>query len=213
MIRVSGSLTSRFGLIFALSFCATAAGCGGGNTGTPDGFASSGTAGAVASSSASGGTPSGGAGTGSPRPIGGIVNTPSGGRDAATGGTNPVVGGGKSCIAANPNIPKNHSAEGFDTEPCSGCHGTAMSGGFVFDSSGKFPISEATVTLTPPSGAKRTAVTGSNGMFSFQGDITAPFEACVSKCPDTVCSKVTDHADAGDCGICHGATTTQIHLP
>jgi hypothetical protein len=163
------------------------------NNGTA-GSVNSSTGGRTATSSATGGAP-GGTGT------------------VASGGTSAVASGGKSCVAANPDIPADHEAEGYDTKPCSGCHGSAISGGFVFDPSGTVPVSQATVTITPASGAPRTAVTGTQGIFHFSGDIVAPFGACVSKCPDTVCAKATDHLNAGDCGTCHGVTEPKIHLP
>jgi hypothetical protein len=138
----------------------------------------------------------------------------SGGRSAtSTSGASTKATGGNSCIPTRTDIPADHPTEDTDNQPCSSCHGTAIAGGFVFDPSGSTAVSGATVTIKPTSGGSKTAVTGSKGMFRLPGDISSPFEACVSKCPDTVCSKVTDHQNAGDCGTCHGVTASKIHLP
>jgi hypothetical protein len=124
------------------------------------------------------------------------------------------VAGGPSCIPASPNGPPDHASAGYDGQPCSSCHGTALKGGLVYDLSGAATVAQATVTITPTNGTELTAVTGSNGMFVFWDSISAPFVACVSKCPDTVCSEATDHPDAADCGTCHDdVTTKKIHLP
>jgi hypothetical protein len=161
-----------------------------------------------------GGANSGGTQTGGTHSSGASSTTPSGGASTkATGGASTLAMGGSSCIPASTDIPADHPTDGPDTQPCSGCHATAIAGGFVFDPSGSVPVSGATVTLKPTSGASMTAITGSKGMFRFPGDLPAPFEACVSKCPDTACSTASDHQSAGDCGTCHGLTTPKIHLP
>jgi len=159
-----------------------------------------------ANSSGIGGAYSGGTQTGGTHSSGASSTTSSGGASTKTTG-------GSSCIPASTDIPADHPTDEADTRPCSGCHATAIAGGFVFDPSGSVPVSGATVTLKPTSGASRTAITGSKGMFHFSGDMPAPFEACVSKCPDTACSTASDHQNAGDCGTCHGLTTSKIHLP
>ena len=167
-----------------------------------------------ANSSGIGGAHSGGTQTGGTHSSGASSTTSFGGASAeATGGASTKATGGSSCIPASTDIPADHPTDEADTQPCSGCHATAITGGFVFDPSGSVPVSGATVTLKPTSGASRTAITGSKGMFHFSGDVPAPFEACVSKCPDTACSTASDHQNAGDCGTCHGLSTLKIHLP
>jgi hypothetical protein len=155
--------------------------------------------------------------TGGAAPSGGIGAMPTGGGGGtgavASGGTGAVSTGGQACAAPNPNGPADHATAGYDTQPCSACHASVYTGGFVYDPSGATTIAQATVTITPTGGVAQTAVTGSTGMFYFLGTIPAPYEVCVSKCPDTVCSTAADHPNAADCGTCHGVTTTKIHLP
>jgi hypothetical protein len=110
-------------------------------------------------------------------------------------------------------VPPDHASSGYDSEPCSSCHGTALKGGLVYDPSGT-TVAQATVTVTPANGTELSAVTTSSGMFVFRDSIAAPYVACVSKCPDTVCSQATDHPTEADCGTCHDdVTTKKIHLP
>lgn len=186
--------------------CASSGGSGDKNDPT-GGATSSGIAGAHSGGAQTGGThSSGGSNT--------VSTVSSGGASVnATGGANTNGTGGNSCIPASTDLPAVHATDEGNTQPCSSCHGTAIAGGFVFDASGSVPVSGVTVTIKPTNGAARTAVTGSKGMFRFSGDIPAPFEACLSKCPDTECSTVTDHQSAGDCGTCHGATVPKLHLP
>ena len=209
MLRLTPSTPAWLGVVsFVLVPLAVGAACSNNNhdnDGTIGGATSS-TGGSAAGSSGAGGAHSGGTRASTAQPTGGKGIAPTGGASAA-------ATGGQPCIAASTDIPPDHQADGSDTQPCSGCHGTAIAGGFVYNPSGSVPVSGATVTLTPTSGAAFTAVTGSKGMFHFSGDIPVPYQACVSKCPDTVCSTVTDHQNAGDCGTCHGVTEPKIHLP
>jgi hypothetical protein len=166
----------------------------------------------------SGGGGDGASSTGGSGATGGMDPAFTGGAGpGATGGTGAAVngstGGQQACIPANPNGPADHATAGYDSQPCSACHAQAYTGGFVYDTSLVTTVPQATVTVTPTGGAALTAVTGSTGMFYFPGIIPAPYEVCVSKCPDTVCSTATDHPNSGDCGTCHGVTTTKIHLP
>jgi hypothetical protein len=139
--------------------------------------------------------------------------TASGSRSSASGGKTATAVGGGSCVPATSDLPSVHPTDDADTKPCSGCHNSAISGGFVFGPSGSTPLAGATVTIKPSNGPVTTAVTGSKGMFRLPGDLSAPFQACVSKCPDTVCSTLSDHQNAGDCGTCHGVSASKIHLP
>jgi hypothetical protein len=200
----------RFSVIsFLLVVSASVSACSGGgadDNGATGGVSFGGTTGFLVPNGPGGGITSGGTGVTSALQTGGSGNTPA-------VGSSTVASGSRACIPAATQIPDDHATEGFDTKPCSACHNSSISGGFVVDSTGSAPISHATVTLTSTNGTQRTAVTTSNGMFAFPGAILAPYEACVSKCPDTVCSKTTDHPNANDCGTCHGVTTTKIHLP
>jgi len=121
--------------------------------------------------------------------------------------------GAQSCIPANPNGPADHMTAGYDTQPCSSCHGAALVGGVIYDPAGTARVAQATVTITPTDGGPLTAVTGSTGMFYFWDAIPAPYQVCVSRCPDTICSTEADHQSGGDCATCHGVTTPEIHFP
>jgi hypothetical protein len=156
------------------------------------------------------GTACGGGGSGSD-PAATTGGSGSGG-STGTGATTGTGGGAQACIPANPNGPADHPAAGYDTQPCTACHATAYTGGFVYDAAGG-PVAQATLTLTPTGAGPLTAVTGSTGMFYYSGLVPAPYEVCISRCPDTVCSAVGQHPNAGDCGTCHGVTTPRIHLP
>jgi len=199
------------------TFLAIESGCsssGDKNNVATGGASSSGIGGAHSGGTQSGGTQSGGTQSGGTHSSEASSTTSPGGAGAnATGGASTKATGGNSCIPASADIPADHPTDQADTQPCSSCHATAIAGGFVFDPSGSVPVSGATITLKATSGASMTAITGSKGMFHFSGDVPAPFEACVSKCPDTACSTASDHQNAGDCGTCHGLTTSKIHLP
>lgn len=139
-------------------------------------------------------------------------------RTSSSGGVDGTQAGGataktdQSCIPASQDGPPDHASSGYESQPCSDCHHDVLRGGLVYDASGK-TVAEATVTITPTGGTRLQAVTGSQGMFVFRETLSAPYVACVSKCPDTLCSKASDHASTDDCGTCHGVTTNKIHLP
>jgi hypothetical protein len=241
MPHLTPSCPTRLGVVSFVSVaCAIGDGCSGGSSDTnavTGGTAPSGGSGATGAlpsggtgALASGGTSSGaGASTGGAVPSGGSWAAVSSGGSGATGalpsgGTGAVASGGagaamatntggQSCIPANPNGPAGHATAGYDTQPCSECHGAALSGGIVYGPSGTATVAQATVTITPVDGTALTAVTGSTGMFYFWDTPSGPYQVCVSKCPDTICSTETDHLNAGDCGTCHGVTTTKIHFP
>jgi hypothetical protein len=134
--------------------------------------------------------------------------------DTATGGTGS---GGQTCVPAAASTPAAHSVQpNYDTtQPCANCHPTTMyTGAYVWDPTGQ-PVVGATMTLTPAAAgsAALTSVTGPDGMFYFTGIIPVPYSVCVSKCPNTLCGTATDHPNTSDCALCHGVTTTRIHLP
>jgi hypothetical protein len=122
----------------------------------------------------------------------------------ASSGTNckpPAYGG-----------PRVHSAKDFDSSDrdCRICHDSTYTGGYVYDGlTSNTVVPMATVTITPSSGSPISAVTGPGGMF-FLGEVgtpstriplPAPYIACVSKCPTTLCSAA--HANSDDCSTCH----------
>ena len=77
------------------------------------------------------------------------------------------------------------------------------------------------MTLTPATGTPIKVVSGFLGMF-FIGTISdtitptplsAPYTACISKCPLTVCSTTNGHTTTDDCVTCHdGSTTSKVYL-
>ena len=134
-------------------------------------------------------------------------NTPA--TDAGSGNCTPPASGG----------PYTHTEPAFGNQACSsgGCHcppGTVFQGGFLYDGPlSSTTIAEATLTITPASGKPIKVVSGVDGMF-FIGTVTdsatpipltAPFTACVSKCPTTVCSTPNGHTTTNDCqsSNCH----------
>lgn len=117
-----------------------------------------------------------------------------------------------------------HAAWDFDSDyqSCRICHDETYTGGYVYDGlTSATVVAQATVTITPANGTPIKAVTGPGGMF-FLGEVgpppskrlplTAPYTACVSKCPDTVCSLPGTHPTADNCGDCHNEEL-RIHLP
>ncbi|MBN1612537.1 MAG: carboxypeptidase regulatory-like domain-containing protein [Polyangiaceae bacterium] len=144
-----------------------------------------------------------------------------GGGDASpsTGGTGSGGGastGGQTCIAAATPRAAHSAQPNYDTvQPCVNCHPTTTyTGAYVYDLAG-MPVAGATLTLTPTAAGSipLTTISGVDGMFYFTGIIPAPYAICVSKCPDTLCGTAIDHPNANDCALCHGVTTTKIHLP
>lgn len=137
----------------------------------------------------------------------------------STGGASSVGGG--SCVPAAPGGPYTHVERVFGNQPCSevGCHSDpkpVFKGGYVYDGvTSSKTVAEATVTLTPKSGKAVTAVTGPDGMFFFGTigststaiEFAAPYTACVSKCPLTVCSAKNSHTTTEDCQTsnCHNS--------
>jgi hypothetical protein len=151
-----------------------------------------------------------------------------------TGGA-PAVGGNwmsgdaGSCAPPTYGGPYTHSEYSFGQQPCStgGCHCApkpVFNGGFLYDGPassntlhgfiGSNTVAEATITLVPASGKPITVVTGPDGIFFFgtvssksvPTTLTAPYTACVSKCPLSICSTTNGHKTTGDCQTsdCHG---------
>ncbi|MBN1610839.1 MAG: hypothetical protein JW940_29680 [Polyangiaceae bacterium] len=130
---------------------------------------------------------------------------------------------GSGCTPPASGGPRVHSARLYDKSEndCRICHDATYTGGYVYDGlTSNAAVSMATVTITPASGAPITAVTGPGGMF-FLGDLgppsvriplVAPYTACVSKCPNTLCSAT--HTTTDDCSTagCHDARL-RIYLP
>jgi hypothetical protein len=131
--------------------------------------------------------------------------------------------GGSGCTPPASGGPRVHSARLYDSSEndCRICHDATYTGGYVYDGlTSNTVVSMATVTITPVGGSPITAVTGPGGMF-FLGDmgppsvripLPAPYTACVSKCPTTLCS--ASHATTDDCSTagCHDARL-RIFLP
>ena len=146
------------------------------------------------------------------------------------GGTNDAGvtkadAGGTNCKALANGGAYVHSAPVYGSQPCSNCHsGTpAYIGGFLYDGpASSTTVSQASITVTPASGAAVTTASGPDGMLFF-GTVSAPppatktwsapYTACVSKCSKTVCSTTNGHTTIDDCGTCHnGSTTRQLYL-
>ncbi|HMA97729.1 MAG TPA: hypothetical protein VKP30_33820 [Polyangiaceae bacterium] len=140
-----------------------------------------------------------------------LVTKASGGASTAqAGGTTAATA--RSCVPASQDGPPDHLSSGYESQPCSDCHHDALRGGLVYNPAGD-TVAGATIEITPQDGSVLQAVTGSNGMFVVREPISAPYVACVSKCPDMRCSKSSDHPSTDDCGTCHGVTTNKIQLP
>jgi len=126
-----------------------------------------------------------------------------GGASSTSNCTPPASGG-----------PRVHSALDYDSndQSCRICHDSTYTGGYVYDGvTSNNVISMATVTIQPTNGTTITVVSGPGGMF-FLGQygatnttipLTAPYKACVSKCPKTVCSSESTHTTTDNCGDCH----------
>lgn len=136
------------------------------------------------------------------------------------GGPTPVDSGTQNCSAPAKGGPYTHSEWVYGTMPCSGrgCHRAepVFNGGFLYDGPlSTTTVPEATITLIPSSGAPIETVTGVDGMFFFgtvsansvPTPLTAPYTACVSKCPLTICSVTNGHKTTGDCQTsnCHSS--------
>ncbi len=139
------------------------------------------------------------------------------GQDSSACVAPPGVGGGgpTDCIPATPGGPRTHTPDQFDNQACQVCHDQLYTGGFLYDSPERGnPVWQATVTLTPVGGTPQTALTGPGGMFYFPGLVTAPYDVCVSKCPDRICAPAGTHVNQRDCRRCHnGEDAAWIHLP
>jgi len=138
------------------------------------------------------------------------INPPTGGGNGGDAGAcaPPVYGG-----------PYTHSEYSFGQQPCStgGCHcppKPVFQGGYLYEGPSSIrTVAEATITLVPSSGAPITVTTGPDGMFFFgtvsavsvAQALTAPYTACVSKCPLRVCSITNSHKTTEDCQTsnCH----------
>ncbi|MBN2197446.1 MAG: hypothetical protein JW751_32000 [Polyangiaceae bacterium] len=124
-----------------------------------------------------------------------------------TGGSNPG-----DCIPPASGGPRMHDTS-FDDQTCTTCHRPGYLGGYVYDGVvSRTPVPQATLTITPEGGTPLAAVTGPGGFFQILGDLAAPYQVCVSKCPDTVCALKTSHTTAADCSTCH-TPALRIHLP
>jgi hypothetical protein len=130
------------------------------------------------------------------------------GEEQNTGGT----GGSADCIPPASGGPRVHDPD-YDGQRCARCHDSTYIGGYVYDGiTSSTPVSMATVTITLADGTELSAVTGPGGFFQIEGEPTAPYEACVSKCPDTRCAASGTHLSTDDCSVCHDASL-RIHLP
>lgn len=129
-----------------------------------------------------------------------IYLTEGGGGLQNTGGTGST---GTNCKPPASGGPRMHYPE-YDGQTCATCHESSYVGGYVYDGvSSSTPVSMATVTITPANGSPVVAVTGPGGMFQFKEGFTAPYTACVSKCPNTLCSAKSTHTNTDDCAVCH----------
>lgn len=123
--------------------------------------------------------------------------------DGARQGAGGTGSTGTNCIAAKSGGPRMHDPE-FDLQTCATCHVSSYIGGYVYDGiASDTPVAMATLTLTPDNGAPITAVTGPGGMFQIVGKFSAPYQVCVSKCPQTRCSSAASHPNTDDCVTCH----------
>jgi hypothetical protein len=139
------------------------------------------------------------------------------GGSPGTGGAGSVGGG--ACVPAASGGPYTHTEYVYGNQPCSGsgCHTApkpVFKGGFLYEGpTSSTTVVEATITLTPAGGVPVTAVTGPDGMFFFgtvgatstAKEFTAPYTACVSKCPLSLCSIANGHTTTDDCQTanCH----------
>lgn len=140
-----------------------------------------------------------------------IYLTQAGSEPQNTGGG--AGAGGDDCIPPAPGGPRTHSYVEYDYVGCQICHNQEYTGAFLYDSiTGGNAVAQATITLTPVDGSPVSAISGPDGMFYFEGLVPAPYTACVSKCPDTVCSGPSSHPDQQDCRTCH-IESMRIHLP
>ena len=151
------------------------------------------------------------------------------GSASGTRGGSSVSGDAGSCAPPAYGGPYTHSEYSFGQQSCStgGCHSppkTVFEGGFLYDGPASSntlvgpmssnTVAEATITLVPASGKPITVITGPDGMFFFgtvgtvsvPQALTAPYTACVSKCPLSVCSITNGHTTTGDC------QTSQCHI-
>jgi hypothetical protein len=140
-----------------------------------------------------------------------------------TGGAPPT---GTNCASPARGGPYVHSEPIYNpksNQPCIACHELPYIGGYLYDgpTSAK-TVAEATIEVIPESGSPLTAISGPDGMFFFGTNaavtvpqaLTAPYTACVSKCPtEKVCSIPNGHTTTADCGSCHdGSTADKVYL-
>ncbi len=136
-------------------------------------------------------------------------------------GAVPLDGGSGHCAQPASGGPYAHSEAVFGNQPCSGggCHcppNPVFKGAFLYDGpSSTTTVAQATVTLIPSSGTPIKVVSGIDGLV-FIGTVTdtatptiisAPYTACVSKCPLSICSITNGHKTTGDCQAsdCHSS--------
>jgi hypothetical protein len=133
------------------------------------------------------------------------------------------AGGGTGCAPPLSGGARVHAARDYDHsyQSCRICHDERYTGGYVYDGvTSSTPVAMVSVTITPVDGAPITVATGPGGMF-FLGEVgspstplelRAPYTACVSKCPTTLCSAASTHTTTANCGDCHNETL-RIYLP
>ncbi len=142
-----------------------------------------------------------------------------GGGSSGAGGSNSKDAGGGDCTPPASGGPYTHREAFYGRQACAsgGCHldpKPVYMGGYLYDDlTSSKTVAEATITLTQGNDPPVTAVTGPDGMFFFgtvgatstPTTFKAPYTACVSKCPLTICSKKDGHTTTGDCQTsdCH----------
>jgi hypothetical protein len=107
----------------------------------------------------------------------------------------------------------------FDYESCDVCHTDLVGGWLYTDTTGENWVAEATVTINNFDGTTLSGVTASDGFFSLIGKAemdrnkTVSYSVCVSKCPNTICTKNTHTSNDCQNTACHGGNSPRIYLP
>lgn len=150
-----------------------------------------------------------------------VAQDPWGTTDA--GGSGTSASSGRACESPVSGGAYVHGSFVYGSQACSNCHSTpAFVGGFLFDGpTSKTIVPQASITLVSGSGTPIAAASGPDGMLFFgtvsdsptTQTLTSPYTACVSKCPQTICSITNGHSTTDDCGTCHnGSTTGKLYL-